>query len=184
MQENEKGEWVPVQWSSKKFTPTEVRYGISEKEMYAVFFLGEGVKNFECELRGRRFKIETDHKPLAEIRNMADFNNARINRWIEEIQEFDFEVEYRTPEKMIVADTLSRLYMSEVDNGKKEMIDARKEKQVEGKRAKHSKVVNGEEMWKFDNCEEKEILKDNDRVPIIKQYHEILGHRGKTSVYY
>ncbi|KAF9758262.1 Retrovirus-related Pol polyprotein from transposon [Nosema granulosis] len=38
MQKNEKGEWVPVQWSSKKFTPTEVRYGISEKEMYAVFF--------------------------------------------------------------------------------------------------------------------------------------------------
>ncbi|KAF9758263.1 hypothetical protein NGRA_3187 [Nosema granulosis] len=85
---------------------------------------------------------------------------------------------------MIVADTLSRLYMSEVDNGKKEIIDNRKEKQVEGKRAKHSKVVNGKEVWKFDNGEEREILKENDRVLIIKQYHEMLGHRGKTSVYY
>lgn len=58
-------EWVPVQWASKKFTPTETRYGISEKEMYAVFW---GIKKFEYELRGRRFKVETDHKALVEIR--------------------------------------------------------------------------------------------------------------------
>lgn len=36
MQKNEEKEWVPVQWASKKFTSTETRYGISEKEMYAV----------------------------------------------------------------------------------------------------------------------------------------------------
>ena len=29
---------VPVQWASKKFTPTEMKYGISEKEMYAMFW--------------------------------------------------------------------------------------------------------------------------------------------------
>ena len=29
---------VPVQWASKKFTPTEMKYGISEKEMCAVFW--------------------------------------------------------------------------------------------------------------------------------------------------
>lgn len=52
LQKNDKGEWVPVQLASKKFTPTEVKYGISEKEMYAVFW---AVKKFEYELRGRRF---------------------------------------------------------------------------------------------------------------------------------
>ena len=29
---------VSVQWASKKFTPTEMKYGISEKEMYAMFW--------------------------------------------------------------------------------------------------------------------------------------------------
>ncbi|KAF9762180.1 Retrovirus-related Pol polyprotein from transposon [Nosema granulosis] len=56
LQKNEQGEYVPVQWVSKKFSPTERRYGISEKEMYAIFW---GVKKFEYELRGRRFKIQT-----------------------------------------------------------------------------------------------------------------------------
>ena len=28
---------VSVRWASKKFTPTEVKHGISEKEMYAMF---------------------------------------------------------------------------------------------------------------------------------------------------
>ena len=36
-QENEIDEWVPIQWASKKFTPTEQRYSISEKEIYVVF---------------------------------------------------------------------------------------------------------------------------------------------------
>ena len=36
MQQCEEEEWLPVQWASKKFTPTECRYCISKKEMYAV----------------------------------------------------------------------------------------------------------------------------------------------------
>lgn len=36
MQKNEKGKLVPIQWSSKKLTDTEKRYGITEKEMLAV----------------------------------------------------------------------------------------------------------------------------------------------------
>ncbi|KAF9758304.1 Retrovirus-related Pol polyprotein from transposon [Nosema granulosis] len=64
MQKNEENVWAPVQWASKKFTPTETRYGISEKEMYAVFW---GIKRFKYELRGRKFRVETDHRALAEI---------------------------------------------------------------------------------------------------------------------
>lgn len=80
MQKNKINKWMPVQWASKKFTPTEVRYPIPEKEMYAIFW---AVKKLEYELGGRRFKIKTDHKSLSEIRNKPDFNNATINRWIE-----------------------------------------------------------------------------------------------------
>ena len=110
LQKNQKGEWCPVQWASKKFTPTERRYGISEMEMLAVYW---GVKKFEYELRGRKFILVSDHKALQEIRKKAYFNNSRINRWIELIQEFDFEIQYNKGEELAVPDALSRLYEAE-----------------------------------------------------------------------
>lgn len=85
MQLNDKQQLQTIMWASKKLTDTEKRYAITEKEMYVVVF---GMKKFEYELRGRRFVLETDHKALEEIRNKPNFSNARINRWIETIQEF------------------------------------------------------------------------------------------------
>ena len=37
LQQDAEGRWVPIQWASKKLTRTEERYGITEKEMLAVF---------------------------------------------------------------------------------------------------------------------------------------------------
>lgn len=65
LQEDSRRRWVPVQWASKKLTPTERRNGVTEKEMYAVFW---GIKKFEYELRGRKFHLMTDHKAQEEIR--------------------------------------------------------------------------------------------------------------------
>jgi hypothetical protein len=31
LQENEKRNWVPVQWASRKLSEAEIRYGIAEK---------------------------------------------------------------------------------------------------------------------------------------------------------
>lgn len=67
------------QWASKKLTPTERRYTISEKEMLTVFWK---VKKFEYEFKGRRFEIMMDNKALEEIRRKPSFNNNRINRMI------------------------------------------------------------------------------------------------------
>lgn len=109
-QRDEKNELIPIQWSSKKFTPTECRYGISEKEMYAVFW---GIKKSEYELKGRKFRIIIDHRALEEIRKKPYLENNRINRWIEKIQEFDFIIEYEKAEKLIVPDALSRLHQNQ-----------------------------------------------------------------------
>lgn len=179
MQRNEKNEWVPVQWASKKFTPTEGRYGISEKEMYAIFW---GIKKFEYELRGRKFKIETDHKALIEIRRKPHFKNDRINRWVEKIQEFDFTIEYKQPETMVVADALSRIYTEE--NPKKLMIKNRTEKQVEGKLKKHLVKEGDKEFWVFDNGERAEVPKEEIRREMIMMFHDDLGHRSVGSVHY
>jgi hypothetical protein len=180
LQKDNKNEWVPVQWASKKFTPTEVRYGISEKEIFAVFW---GVKKFEYELRGRRFKIETDHKALAEIRKKLDFKNARINRWVGKIQEFYFEITYKRPEEMIVADSLSRVHTKEKEV-KKKVIEARRDKKVAGKRNKHVRNRDGREFWVFDYGREAELAAEEEREKLIIDCHIALNHRSKTSVHY
>lgn len=180
LQKNIKEEWVPVQWASKKFTPTEVRYSVPEKEMYAIFW---AVKKFEYELRGRKFKIETDHKSLEQIRNNPDFENNRINRWVEKIQEFDFTIEYRKGEEMIVPDALSRVFTHE-EQEKKKMISDRRDKQIEGKLIKHVIEKEGKQFWKFDDGREREIPPEAERASLIKNCHLDLSHRGKTAVYY
>lgn len=177
-QQNGDGEWIPIQWASKKFTPTECRYGITEKEMYAVYW---GIKKFEYELRGRKFKIETDHKALEEIRRKPFFENNRINRWIEGIQEFDFEVTYRKGEENIVPDALSRIYeeRNERENKKKkgDSIKAAKAK-------KHITEEDGKKYWTFDDGERREIPEDTIKEALVEQVHEKLNHRSMEAVYY
>ncbi|KAF9762689.1 Retrovirus-related Pol polyprotein from transposon 17.6 [Nosema granulosis] len=65
LQTNREGKLVSIQWGSKKLTPTEKRYTITEKEMLAVVW---GVGKIEYELRGRKFELLTDHKALEKIR--------------------------------------------------------------------------------------------------------------------
>ena len=174
LQQEENGEWRPIQWASKKLTPAESRYGISEKEMLAVFW---GIKKFEYELRGRRFKLETDHRALEEIRRRPYFENNRINRWIEAIQEYDFTVSYKKGEEMVDPDALSRQF----ENDKKK---ERGEKIKEGKRKVHEIERDGKKFWRFDHGEEREIPDESIRTEMIKQVHEVLQHRGYKAVMY
>jgi hypothetical protein len=175
LQEDENKEWKPIQWASKKLTPTERRYGITEKEMYAVVW---GIKKFEYELRGRKFRLVTDHKALTEIRKKGQFNNDRVNRWADLIQEFDFEVEYKKGEELVVPDALSRLYEGE---------DAETVKNSKMKQAKWEKHVveqEGQEYWRFDNGVMKKIPQKEERIRIVIKEHEKMNHRGTEPVYY
>ena len=61
LQQDENKEWRPIQWASKKLTATKKRYGITEKEMLAIVW---GIGKFKYELKGRRFRLVTDHKVL------------------------------------------------------------------------------------------------------------------------
>lgn len=107
LQRDESGRMVPVKWGSRKLSPTEKRYGITEKEMLAVLW---GVTNFDYELRGRKFHLVSDHKALKYIWETGESNNSRINRWLVKLQEYNFTIEYRKDELMDSADALSRLY--------------------------------------------------------------------------
>ena len=67
LQENN-GRLYPVGYASKKLNLTEARYPIIEKECLAVVW---GIKRFKLFLAGRRFMLQTDHKPLRYLKDAA-----------------------------------------------------------------------------------------------------------------
>lgn len=172
------GELLPIQWASKKLTSTEQRYTISEKETLAVFW---GIKKFEYDLRGRRFKLITDHKALENIRIKPNSNNNRINRWIEQIQEYDFTIQYQKPENLVGADALSRINET---NGKDNKTKERANLINQGKISKHVIKEGGKEYWISDNGMKREMPNVECRKSLILAAHEELNHRGVEPTYY
>ena len=63
--------------SSNKLNLTEARYLIIEKECLAVVW---GIKQFKLYLAGRRFTLQTAHKPLRYPRD-AVYQNDPVFRW-------------------------------------------------------------------------------------------------------
>ena len=57
---------------------------------------------------GRKFEVETDHKPLECIFGRLAKPSARIERWVLRLQGYDYRVVYR-PGEANIADSLSRL---------------------------------------------------------------------------
>ena len=103
LQEND-GKLYPVGYASKKLNLTEVRYPIIEKECLAVVW---GIKRFKLYLAGRRFSLQTDHKPLKYLKD-ALYQNDRVFQWAVAVQEYSFRVEDIPGKENIGADFLSR----------------------------------------------------------------------------
>ncbi|XP_058840195.1 uncharacterized protein LOC131695716 [Topomyia yanbarensis] len=95
----------PIAYASKSLTATEKRYCQTEKEALALVW---SVERFSIYLIGRKFELETDHKPLEAIFKPTSTPCARIERWVLRLQSFSFVVKYRKGISN-VADPLSRL---------------------------------------------------------------------------
>ena len=103
LQENDR-KLDPVGYASKKLNLTEARYPIIEKECLAVVW---GIERFKLYLAGRRFTLQTDHKPLKYLKE-ASHQNDQVFRWAVAVQEYSFRVEDIPGKENIGADFLSR----------------------------------------------------------------------------
>ena len=101
------GQHVP--YALRSWTPTESNCAQIEKELRALVF---GVEKFESYVYGKRFKVETDHKPLESILRKTLLSvTGHFQRMMFRLQNFDFEVGYKEGTLLHVGDTLSRAYM-------------------------------------------------------------------------
>ena len=98
------GKLYPVGYACRELDLTEARYPIIEKECLAVVW---GIKRFKLYLAGRRFTLQTEHKPLKYLKE-ASYQNDRVFRWAVAVQKYSFRVEDIPGRENIGADFLSR----------------------------------------------------------------------------
>ena len=104
-QRDDLGRDRPVCFASKAFTDNEKNWHIRDKEAFAFVV---ALRKFRPYLLGKKFKWFTDNRSLTWLHNTRD-PRGRYARWLEEIQEFDFDVEYRRGVSNSHADAISRL---------------------------------------------------------------------------
>ena len=93
-----------IAYASRTLDKREVNYCITRKELLSIV---HSLKYFKQYLMGRHFKVRTDHAPLTWLRRTPDPIGQQA-RWLEVMEEFDFEVEHRPGTKHANADALSR----------------------------------------------------------------------------
>ncbi len=90
---------------SKKLKNTEVRYSTTDREALAIVL---ACRQFHHYLRGTKFVIGTDHQPITTVFRQRT-KSPRMNRWMLEMREYRFRIEYKKGKNNVVADQLSRL---------------------------------------------------------------------------
>ncbi|EJD38758.1 DNA/RNA polymerase [Auricularia subglabra TFB-10046 SS5] len=96
---------VSAFWSGK-FNSAQQNYPVHELELLAIV---ESLKRFRGMLHGAKFRICTDHKALEYFLTQKTLS-SRQSRWLDVLNEFDFEIMYIPGESNVLADALSRLY--------------------------------------------------------------------------
>lgn len=65
-------------------------------------------KHFRHYLLGHRFLLRTDHGSLSWLRNFKE-PSGQLARWLEQLQDFDFDIQHRSGSNRVNADSMSRL---------------------------------------------------------------------------
>ena len=94
----------PIAYASKTLSKAERRYCVTRRELLAVVVF---VTQFKHHLLGQKFLLRTDHSSL---RWLCSFKDPRdqLARWLEVLQQYDFDIQHRKGQLHGNADAMSR----------------------------------------------------------------------------
>ena len=94
-----------VAYASRLLSKSERRYCVTRKELLAVVVF---LHHFRQYLLGQKFILRTDHSSLVWLRSFKE-PEGQLARWLERLEEFQFEVVHRKGRAHGNADALSRI---------------------------------------------------------------------------
>jgi hypothetical protein len=104
-QEQEGGQEGVIAYGSRALTKQEKRYSTTRKELLAIVTF---IQKFRPYLLGSTFVLRTDHHSLKWLKSFRN-PEGQLARWLEKLQEYNFEVEHLPGRKHGNADSLSRM---------------------------------------------------------------------------
>lgn len=93
-----------IAYASRTLEKPEQNYCVTRKEMLAVVFF---TKYFKHYLLGRRFILRTDHGSLPWLHRFKE-PEGQVQRWLQQLSQFDFDIVHRPGLKHGNADAISR----------------------------------------------------------------------------
>lgn len=93
-----------IAYYSRSLTRRERNYCVTRKELLAVV---KAVEKFHYYLYGQKFVVRTDHASLKWLFNFRQ-PEGQVARWLQKLQEYQFEVVHRAGRSHMNADVLSR----------------------------------------------------------------------------
>lgn len=103
------GKMHPIYYMSKRFTPTQMKYSATEREMVALVYSMHYFREYTI---SRKTQVITDCQALVYFRQFKN-TTARLNRLALSLVDYDMEVIHKKGAQNTLADALSRNPLSE-----------------------------------------------------------------------
>ena len=113
-QKQSDGKYHPVAFGSRALHGAEVNYHSTKLEFLAMKW---SIKHFQTYLLGCHFKVCTDNNPFTYFLTSPNMD-AMKQGWINELEKYDFSLEYQNGKNNTVADVLSRIKEEWLSNKK------------------------------------------------------------------
>jgi hypothetical protein len=104
LQNDQQGNAHPIAFTSRKLQSAERNYPTHEQELLAVI---HALRTWRYYLDGTKFTVNTDHATLRHFPTQPKLTRRQA-RWMELLQEYDFDFKYKRGVDNIVPDALSR----------------------------------------------------------------------------
>lgn len=175
----QEGQEKIISYGSKKMSKCEQSYCITRKELLAVYYF---VKYFKQYLLGRKFIIRTDHRALTWMMNWQRPNSSQYCTWIAELENYDFQIEFRKGKDHTNADYISRSLQCEQCDLNHE--DPKKRRNTKVDKFMRTNMMNSPDNKKENEGRERirQSITTQEKEVVLHHYHEGLGHIGITKM--
>lgn len=178
----------PVCFESHKLNQAESNYPAHELEAYAIIYC---FKQWRCYLEGSSTIVQTDHAALRFLKTQKNLSR-RLTRWVEYLQQFEFEIRYKPGKENLAADALSRLcildgswpehYYQFLDDGTlpETLSDSDREK-VTSEASKYH--LENETLYYLSGDKKIPYVPLFARADLTAKYHSSFGHLSGSEIY-